>query len=185
MRFLDTALQGALIIEPDAQSDGHGEVTWALYERALRERGLEWRLTQTDVSEALSRHTLRGLHCRVGGVTGAKLVRCHQGQMLNVIVDLRSGSPTFGQHEKVVLNADGGRMLYIPSGFADGFLTLEDDTKAEHRVSRHYSTIAERGLRWNDPRLAIAWPTRSPTLNGRDRAWPALASAMVVAEARQ
>ena len=74
-------------------------------------------------------------------------------------------------------------MLYIPRGFADGFLTLDDDTRMEYQLSRHQRASAERGLRWNDPRLGIAWPTRSPILNDRDRAWPDLDSALVVTEA--
>ena len=185
MRLLDTALQGALIIEPEGPTGPGDGADRMAYEHAFRERGLEWRLTRTVVSETLPRHTLRGLHWRAGSAAGAKIVRCLNGQVLTVIVDLRPGSPTFGQHEKVALDSRGGRMLYIPRGFADGFLTLDDDTLILYQLSRHHAASAERGLRWNDPRLGIAWPTRSPILNERDRAWPDFDSAFVVTEAQQ
>lgn len=185
MRFFDTALQGALIIEPVPHTDERGEFARTFCAREFRERGLEWRMVQSNVSRSRDRHTLRGLHWQTGAAAEAKLIQCLRGRLLDVIVDLRPGSPTFGQHEKITLDADTGRMLYVPRGLAHGFLTLDDDTWAHYQMSNFHVPSAARGLRWNDPRLGIAWPTDKPILNDRDRTWPDLDSAAVVAEAQR
>jgi len=182
MKFVGTSLQGAWIIECGASSDDRGSFVRTFCAREFRDRGLEWRMTQSSISKSLNRHTLRGLHWQAGKHAEAKLVQCLRGQMLDVIVDLRAGSPTFGQHEKVVLSSDSNRMLYVPRGFAHGVLTLEDDTWVAYQMSNTYSKSAVRGVRFDDPRLTIAWPAEPRVISDQDRRWPALDSALVIAE---
>lgn len=185
MKFVGTSLQGAWIIETDPARDERGSFERTFCAREFRERGLEWRLAQSNLSKSNQRHTLRGLHWQTGKHAEAKLVQCIRGRLLDVVVDLRPGSPTFGQHEKVVLSSDAGRMLYVPKGMAHGILTLDDDTWVHYQMSHAHSQEAARGVRWNDPRLGIAWPAEPKVISDRDRQWADLDSALVVAEAAQ
>jgi dTDP-4-dehydrorhamnose 3,5-epimerase len=120
---------------------------------------------------------VRGLHAQRPPHAQSKLVRVLQGAALDVAVDLRAGSPTYGEHVAVTLTADGGEQFYIPAGFAHGFLTLADATVLSYKLSAFHTPEAEVGVAWDDPDLAIAWPLggREPILSDRDRGLPRLA----------
>ena len=120
---------------------------------------------------------MRGLHYQVEPRTQGKLVRCNAGRILDVAVDIRAGSPSFGQHVTAELSEANGRLLWIPPGFAHGFCTLTDNTVVSYKVTDYYSPEHDRGLLWNDPDLAIAWPigTGEETISEKDRKQPRFA----------
>jgi dTDP-4-dehydrorhamnose 3,5-epimerase len=124
--------------------------------------------------------TVRGLHYQMPPFTQIKLVQALRGRILDVAVDLRRASPTFGRHVAVELVAGDGRQLFVPEGFAHGFMTLEPDSMVAYKVSSGYEPKSERGIAWDDPDLAIAWPPAlraGATLSPRDRQWPRLKDA--------
>lgn len=131
---------------------------------------------QDNTSLSRPAHVLRGLHYQTPPHAQDKLVRCVRGRILDVAVDIRAGSPTYGQHVSAVLTADGGEQIFIPKGFAHGFLTLEPDTEIAYKVSNYYSPECDRSLLWNDPRLGIDWGVDADavTLSDKDRAAPVL-----------
>ena len=125
--------------------------------------------------------TMRGLHYQMPPFAQAKLVQTLRGRILDVAVDLRRASPTFGQHVAVELAARDGRQMFVPEGFAHGFMTLESESLVTYKVTAGYEPKSERGIAWNDPDLAIGWPAAlraSPTLSPRDRQWPRLKDAI-------
>ncbi|WP_137043808.1 dTDP-4-dehydrorhamnose 3,5-epimerase [Pseudolabrys sp. FHR47] len=141
-------------------------------------------VTFVQHSRSLSqqRGTVRGLHFQVEPAAQGKLVKVSRGRIFDVAVDLRSSSPTYGGHVAVDLSADNGRQLWIPAGFAHGFCTLEDDCEVAYMLTDYYSVQHERGLRWDDPALAIRWPvdTDRATLSARDKQQPSLAQLRAV-----
>lgn len=133
------------------------------------------RFVQDNQSRSRSAGTLRGLHYQIAPSAQAKLVQVLAGRILDVAVDLRRGSPGFGRHVAVEMAAEDGLQVFVPAGFAHGFLTLEDDCLVSYKVTAGYDPAAERGIAWNDPDLAIAWPRRDAIiLSPRDGAWPRL-----------
>jgi len=116
--------------------------------------------------------TLRGMHYQIAPHAEVKLVRCTKGAMYDVIIDLREGSPTFLRHVGVELTADNHRALYIPEGFAHGFMTLEDNSEVFYQMSAYYEPTAARGVRWNDPIFGIDWPLPVSVISTRDRDYP-------------
>jgi len=116
--------------------------------------------------------TLRGMHYQIAPHAEVKLVRCTKGAMYDVIIDLREGSPTFLRHVGVELTADNHRALYIPEGFAHGFMTLEDNSEVFYQMSAYYEPTAARGVRWNDPIFGIDWPLPVSVISTRDREYP-------------
>ncbi|MBN1909682.1 MAG: dTDP-4-dehydrorhamnose 3,5-epimerase [Pirellulales bacterium] len=167
-----TKLEGAWLVEPDRFDDERGFFarTWSRDEFAAR--GLETALAQCNVSYNRRAGTLRGMHYQVAPHEEVKLVRCSRGSLLDVIVDLRPESPTFGQWDAVELSAANALQLYIPRRFAHGFQTLEDDTEISYQISTAYHPESARGIRWNDPALGIVWPEAERTMSDRDRDWP-------------
>jgi dTDP-4-dehydrorhamnose 3,5-epimerase len=142
----------------------------------LADQGIYDRFVQDNHSYSESEGTIRGLHLQIRPRAQAKIVRCIRGAILDVAVDLRRGSPTFGRWVTASLTASNGRQLYVPVGFAHGFLTLEDHTEVVYKVSDTYMPELEMGVRWNDPDLAIDWPLRqlTPILSDGDAALPRL-----------
>lgn len=137
--------------------------------------GLGHSFVQDNLSLSAAPGTVRGLHFQRPPHGQAKLVRCVTGAVHDVVVDLRRGSPTFGRGLSVVLDAEAGDQLYVPVGFAHGFMTLKPDTRVAYKVSTPYAPDAEGGVRWDDPALDLHWPSHAPVLSERDRAWPLLA----------
>jgi dTDP-4-dehydrorhamnose 3,5-epimerase len=178
MRSVPLALPGAVLIEPSVYSDARGAFFEAWNERAFAAAGIEARFVQENVS-ASRRYVLRGLHYQVSQVQG-KLIRVLAGEIFDVIVDLRSSSPSFGQSLTMTLEAHEARSLWIPPGFAHGFLALADDTRVQYKVTDFWAPQAERTLAWNDPALGIQWPLPpqvSPLLSEKDRRGATLAQA--------
>ena len=175
MRFLSTAIPGVFIFEEERHADERGFFarTWCAGE--LAGQGLESRLSQCSVSFNLRRWTLRGLHYQAPPFAEVKIVRCLRGALYDVAVDLRPDSVTFRRWIGVELTAGDGHALYVPRGFAHGYLTLADATEVSYQISAPYEPKAARGARYDDPFLAVAWPGRAEVIAPRDRDYPDLA----------
>jgi dTDP-4-dehydrorhamnose 3,5-epimerase len=174
VRFFETELAGAFVVEPERSEDERGFFarTWCSAEFASR--GLNASLVQCNISQNKRRGTLRGLHYQEAPHEEAKLVRCTRGAIYDVIVDLRPGSRTQYRWFGVELSAENYRMLYVPEGFAHGFQTLRDDAEVFYQMTTAYHAPSARGLRWNDPLLGIGWPVADPFLSPRDANFPLL-----------
>ena len=176
MRFRETGLEGAWLIEPERHTDerGHFMRTWCIDEFDIH--GIGTTFVQTSVSYNVSRGTLRGIHFQTDPFEEAKLIRCTRGRAFDVMVDLRPDSPTFGDWRAFELSADNGRLVYLPEGFGHGFQTIEDDTELCYQISEFYQPAVAGGIVWNDPDLKIDWPVpENPTLSQRDRGLPSFA----------
>jgi dTDP-4-dehydrorhamnose 3,5-epimerase len=158
------------LICPRRHADSRGWFSETHNERALAGLGIDVRFVQDNLSHSRSRGVLRGLHFQIPPHAQAKLVRCPQGRVWDVAVDLRDGSPTFGNWVGVELSAENGWQLFIPIGFAHGFVTLEEDTQLAYKVSDHYSPQFERGIIWSDATLNVAWPLNggAPLISEKD-----------------
>jgi dTDP-4-dehydrorhamnose 3,5-epimerase len=173
MRILNTDLPGVLLIEPDVFRDARGHFLETFHERKYREAGIRHSFVQDNQSRSL-RGTLRGLHAQLLTPQG-KLIRALQGEIFDVAVDIRPGSPTFGKWTGATLSADDFRQMFIPPGFAHGFCVLSDFADVAYKCTDFYDPADEIGLRWNDPDVGIAWPIREPLLSDKDAALPTLA----------
>jgi dTDP-4-dehydrorhamnose 3,5-epimerase len=172
MIFTETKLPGAYIIDLEPIEDARGFFARAWDEEELAEQGLKTRIAQCNISFSKRRGTLRGMHFQRAPYEEVKLVRCVRGALYDVIIDLRSGSPTYKHWAGVELNAEDRRSLYVPRGFAHGFQTLEDDTETFYMVSEFYMPGAEGGVRWDDPAFGIDWPLGTPTeISQKDASW--------------
>ena len=172
MKFQPTALDGAFVIELTPVGDARGHFARTYCAREFAAHGLADTFVQSNLSVSPRKGTLRGLHFQRGAAAEDKLVRVTHGRILDVIVDLRPGSATFGRHLQVELADDDHRLLYVPRGFAHGFLTLTDGCQVNYQVSNYYNPAAEGGVRWNDPWFGIRWPVTDPILSARDAAFP-------------
>lgn len=172
MTFNETPLKGAFTIDivPIEDERGFFSRTWAADE--FTSRGLDPMVVQCNVAWNRVKGTLRGMHFQKPPFEEVKIVRCTRGALLDVIVDLRRESPTFCQWTSVELNADSRRMLYIPKGFAHGYLTLTDDVEAYYNVSAPYSPECASGVAWDDPAFGIRWPFPPAVISKRDQSWP-------------
>jgi dTDP-4-dehydrorhamnose 3,5-epimerase len=181
--FTETRLANAFVIDPEPYADERGLFARTFCAREFAEHGLDTTPVQCNVSLNRGRGTMRGMHWQAAPHEEAKLVRCTHGAIHDVIVDLRPDSATFGEHVGVELTAGNRRMLYVPEGFAHGFLTLEDDTEVFYQMSAFYEPDAARGLRYDDPALGIRWPAEVRVVSERDRSWPDWKDAEVVRRA--
>ncbi|RJO68879.1 MAG: dTDP-4-dehydrorhamnose 3,5-epimerase [Myxococcales bacterium] len=172
MQFTETRLPGAYLIDPEPIEDERGYFVTDWTRAELEARHLNAGLIQGNLSYNAKRGTLRGLHFQVAPYAEVKLVRCLRGALWDVIVDLRPDSPTFKQWTPVELSAANRRLLYVPEGFAHGYVTLEDHTEVMYLVSQYYHPEAARGLRWDDPAFGIPWPIPPACISARDRAHP-------------
>jgi dTDP-4-dehydrorhamnose 3,5-epimerase len=170
--FSATSLDGAYILELDRHNDDRGYFARTWCQREWKQAGLNATLAQCSVSYNLRRQTLRGMHWQTSPHAEVKIVRCTRGAIWDVIIDLRPESPTYMDHLGVELTADTGRALYVPEGMAHGFVTLSDATEVSYQMSEFHDPASARGVRWNDPAFAIAWPVTDPILHPRDAAYP-------------
>jgi len=172
MRFLDTGLAGAFLLEPERREDERGFFarTWCAQDFA--QQGLDPALAQCSASFNHRRGTLRGLHYQAPPFAEVKLVRCTRGALFDVALDLRPDSASFRKWIGVELTEDNGLALYIPRGFAHGYLTLAPGTEVDYQISIPYEPSAVRGVRWDDPFHGIAWPGPVEVIAARDRAYP-------------
>jgi dTDP-4-dehydrorhamnose 3,5-epimerase len=176
MRFIETALPGAYVVELEERRDDRGFFARTFCVREFSELGLSTRISQCNLSFNHRRGTVRGLHYQVEPAAEAKLVRCTAGAVHQILVDMRPGSPTYLRHIAVELSAANRRAVYVPELFAAGLQTLEDDTELMYQVSEFHSPEAERGLRFDDPAIGIAWPLPVAAISPKDAAWPYLIS---------
>ncbi len=182
MKFTETKLKGAFIIEPERLEDERGFFARTWCQREFREHGLNPALVQCNISYNIKKGTLRGMHYQAAPYEEAKLVRCTSGSIYDVIIDLRPDSPTYCQWVAVELTAHSSahssqltinhKMLYIPEGFAHGFLTLVDNTEVFYQMSEFYMPEYARGVRWNDPAFGIQWPIDISIISEKDRQFP-------------
>lgn len=173
MRFLNTSLPGFMIVEPTVHADERGFFVETFRESALRDAGIETAWVQDNHARS-QRGVLRGMHFSVDPGQ-EKLVRCARGRVLDVVLDVRLGSPSFGRWEAVELDDESGRQVYVPLGFAHGYLVLSETADVAYKCSAYYDGSKERGIAWDDPEVGIAWPEGEKTISDRDRAAPRLA----------
>ena len=177
MELLSTEIDAIRILKPKKFEDNRGFFYESYNEGTLKKLGIETDFVQDNHSYSKNAGTIRGLHYQIEPQAQVKLVLVIRGSMLDVAVDLRHKSATFGQYVSVVLSAENMQQLLIPTGFAHGFCTLESDTEVLYKTSAFYSPEHERGILWNDPDLNIDWsvPKRDITLSERDTKFPTLA----------
>jgi dTDP-4-dehydrorhamnose 3,5-epimerase len=172
MKVVETDLPGCVVIEPRVFGDARGAF-WETWNRPrFAALGLDFEVTQANVSVS-ERGVLRGLHYQWPNPQG-KLVSVLEGEVYDVAVDIRRGSPTFGRWAAAILSAENKRHFWIPEGFAHGFAVLSERAVFTYLCTRPYDAAADAGLRWNDARLAIDWPIAEPSLSGKDAAAPFL-----------
>jgi len=173
MIFHETQLAGAYIIEIEKHSDSRGFFARSFCRKEFERHGLNPNVRQANISYSKSRGTLRGLHYQVQPQAEAKLVRCTAGSIFDVIVDIRPESPSYNQWLGTELKAKDHTMIYVPEGFAHGYLTLMDHTEIMYQVSEFYAPGAEQGIRWDDPYFAIEWPeVETLVVSKKDQEWP-------------
>jgi dTDP-4-dehydrorhamnose 3,5-epimerase len=168
MKFHASPIEGVFLIEQEARGDERGFFARVFCEKEFAAAGLETRYVQMNNSLSASKGTLRGMHYQLAPAAEVKVVRCVRGRLFDVALDLREGSPTFGKYFGAELTAENRRLMYVPRGFAHGFLTLEENTEAIYLVSDFYAAERERGVRWNDPRFGIRWPATPEVLSDKD-----------------
>lgn len=172
MKFTETQLTGAFVIEIEKFEDNRGFFARSWCRNEFEAQGLNTRVVQTNISFNRNKGTLRGMHYQKSPYEESKLVRCTRGAIRDVIIDLRPDSVTYKRWISVDLTAENYRMLYVPENFAHGFQTLSDNTEITYQVSQFYTPKAENGIRWNDPVFDIKWPLDATVISEKDRNWP-------------
>ena len=172
MKFHETELKGAFIIEPEKRADDRGFFARSWCQKEFEQHGLVPRVVQANISNNKRKGTLRGMHYQASPYEETKLVRCTRGAIYDVIIDVRPDSSTYRRWIGVELTASNYKMLYVPEGFAHGFQTLEADTEVIYQVSQFYTPSAERGIRWNDPVFQVKWLKPVETISEKDANWP-------------
>jgi dTDP-4-dehydrorhamnose 3,5-epimerase len=168
MRFTPTELPGVILVEPDVHRDPRGFFLESYHQAKYAKGGIDTVFVQ-DNHSASQRGTLRGLHSQIEHAQD-KLVRAVEGEIFDVAVDIRVGSPTFGRWTGVTLSADNFKQLYVPKGFAHGFCVLSETAQVEYKVTNFYHPEHEIVVQWNDPAIGIRWPIEKPLLSARDQA---------------
>ncbi|MBZ0112405.1 MAG: dTDP-4-dehydrorhamnose 3,5-epimerase [Thermoanaerobaculia bacterium] len=175
MSFTPTQIPDVILVEPNVFRDDRGFFLETFHVDRYREGGIGLPFVQDNHSRSVAR-TLRGLHAQRQRPQG-KLVRAVEGEIWDVAVDIRRGSPTFKQWVGVTLSADNFRQLYVPPGFAHGFCVLSETAQVEYKCTDLYDATDELGLRWDDPEIDIAWPIADPLLSKKDAAAPTVSEA--------
>ena len=169
MKKKELSLLDAFIVEPDVFGDDRGWFTESYNKDKFQKHGISVEFIQDNHSMSKEMGVLRGLHFQLSPKAQSKLVRCTRGKIMDVIVDLRRGSPTFLRHEKVILSEDNFKQLFIPKGFAHGFLTLTNDAEVQYKVDELYSKEHDRSIRFDDNELGIDWEISNPILSAKDK----------------
>lgn len=175
MKIIETELLDCYIFEPTVHGDHRGYFMETMSERAMAEAGLDYHFVQDNESFSAEKGTLRGLHFQTEPMTQAKLVRCTEGAIYDVVVDLREGSPTYKKWIKVELSKNNKRQLLVPRGFAHGFVTLTDNVTFVYNCDNFYSKEHDGGFKWNDPEIGVDWGVENPILSEKDDNAPVLA----------
>ncbi len=182
MRFSETGLRGAFVIEPERREDERGYFARIYCEEEFGSHGLPGRMVQSSMSFTRKANTLRGMHYQLEPYAEDKLVRCTRGAIWDAIVDIRPQSPTFCEWLGIELTEENGRMLLVPKGFAHGFVTLTDDVAIAYQMSTAYAPEAARGARHDDPAFGIQWPVPVADMSEKDRSWPGFSTHSLLEE---
>ena len=174
MKFTSTELEGAFILEPELREDARGFFARSFCVKEFAAHGLSLNVLQCNIAFTHRKGTIRGLHYQVSPAAETKLMRCTRGGVYDVIVDLRPESPTYLGHIGVELTAENRRALLVPALFAHGYQTLTDDSEMTYLVNELYNPSCERGVRYDDPALAIRWPVPLTVISDKDAHWPLL-----------
>ena len=172
MRFLETGIVNARVIDPSPHQDGRGRFLRAWCAREFAEQGLDFLPVQANLGFSKTSGTVRGMHFQTAPAIEAKLVRCTRGAIFDVVLDLRPESPSYGEWHGVELTAENCRMLYVPQNCAHGYQTLEECTEMYYMTSAFYAPSAVRGVRFDDPAFGIQWPLVATVVSDQDRNWP-------------
>jgi dTDP-4-dehydrorhamnose 3,5-epimerase len=175
MIFHPTDLKDAWLIELQLRGDERGFFARTMCQEEFAKHGLVNTFVQQNTSFSAEKGTLRGMHYQLSPYAEAKLIRCTRGAIVDIIVDIRKDSPTYLKHQAFELTDSNRHQLYVPPGFAHSFQTLTDDVEVSYLVSSPYTPQAERGLRYNDEKLGIAWPLPVSNISDKDAAWPLIA----------
>jgi dTDP-4-dehydrorhamnose 3,5-epimerase len=180
MKVIETEIPAVKILEPAKHGDHRGFFSEVFNARLLKEAGLCFDFVQDNHSLSAEKGVVRGLHYQLPPMAQDKLVRVLRGGILDVAVDIRRGSPTFGRHIAAIITADNWKQILVPAGFAHGFVTLEPNTEVLYKVTNFYSPAHDRGIRWNDPALGINWGIDQTTavLSAKDKVQPLLSDAV-------
>lgn len=173
MVFIKGKIDGLVIIEPSVFTDERGFFMETYSKKVFAQNGIDVEFVQDNHSRS-TRGVFRGLHFQKPGFAQDKLIRCTKGEVLDVAVDIRSNSPTFGQYESILLSEANKTMFFIPKGFAHGFLVLSDVADFQYKCSNYYNKESEGGLLYNDPAINIDWPKIDFILSDKDKLWPSL-----------
>jgi len=172
MIFTETTLPGAYVIEPERINDHRGFFARVWCKKELQQHGLKNELSQSNVGFSYRKGTVRGLHFLGCPHAEAKIVRCTRGSMFDVIVDLRPESSTYKRWFGVELSDENRKMIYVPEGMAQGYMTLQDNTEMNYHTSEFFNAEAASGVRFDDPVLGIQWPMAATVVSEQDRNWP-------------
>ncbi|HEY1685329.1 MAG TPA: dTDP-4-dehydrorhamnose 3,5-epimerase [Tepidisphaeraceae bacterium] len=176
MQLIDMEIPQVKLLAPKKHGDARGFFSETYSQKAMKDLGLDLKFVQDNHSFSATKGVLRGLHYQLSPMAQDKLVRVIRGAILDVAVDIRKSSPTFGRYVKAIISAENWRQILIPVGFAHGFVTLEPDTEVIYKVTEYYSPSHERGIAWNDPAIGIDWATEKfdTILSERDKVHPTL-----------
>jgi dTDP-4-dehydrorhamnose 3,5-epimerase len=172
MRFIETSIAGATVIDPTPHEDDRGRFMRAWCAREFADHGINFVPVQANMGFSRHQGTVRGMHYQDATAPEAKLVRCTRGSIFDVVLDLRQSSPTYGKWYGAELSATNGRMLFVPEHCAHGYQTLEDSTEMHYMTSAFYTPSAVRGARFDDPAFGIRWPLAITVVSEQDRNWP-------------
>ena len=174
MKATETRLKGVFVLEPKVFGDARGWFMESWSQRKMEEAGIKVDFVQDNQSFSAQKGTLRGLHYQLNPKCQAKLLRCTRGRIFDVAVDIRKGSPQYGQWVGVELSAENKKQLFIPRGFAHGFITLTDDVEVQYKADNYYAPECDGNIRWNDPDIGVAWPIEPVILSEKDQKAPLL-----------
>lgn len=175
MKITETSLKDVYIVEPQVFGDARGWFMESWSARKMAEAGLDITFVQDNQSFSAQKGTLRGLHYQLNPMCQGKLIRATRGTIFDVAVDIRKGSPQYGKWVGVELSAENKKQLYIPRGFAHGFITLTDDVEVQYKADNYYAPECDGNIRWNDPAIGIEWPIQPVILSDKDEKAPLLA----------
>jgi dTDP-4-dehydrorhamnose 3,5-epimerase len=177
MQLIETEIPAVKVLVPKKFGDHRGFFSEVYSDKLLAGLGIEARFVQDNHSLSAEKGVVRGLHYQLPPMAQDKLIRVVRGAIMDIAVDIRRGSPTFGKHVACLLSAENWKQMFVPTGFAHGFATLEPNTEVLYKVTRYYSPSHERGIRWNDPKLGINWHVAEDqaVLSERDQKHPMLA----------
>lgn len=174
MTLIKTEIDGVYIVEPKVFGDNRGWFYESYSKKAFEELGIDIDFVQDNRSFSAKKGTLRGLHCQTDPKAQAKLVSCTRGEIIDVAVDIREGSPTYMKHVAVTLSEENKKMLLIPKGCLHGFVTVSEDVELSYKVDELYSPENDRSIRWNDPEIGVEWGIDEPILSEKDKNAPLL-----------